>query len=232
MLHATLINLIYNYVVSSSCISVKVGKELLSHFLRRTAMRKRFGGSLWKVFLAGLLFGVMTPNAAFCRESTAPKEPVPAPKLLPFVTLQLVGWDASGKPTATTVKRQNIPMSEARAYYQAIYKRLEIIVLDYRGQTMPWLKQLPPKEIKTPAEVKRAATIEGFKTLEIYKPETEDGELNINVADRFWVKVRGEGIENTEPLKIVAREMNLKKLAALATGSEEKETPEKKVKGQ
>jgi hypothetical protein len=36
------------------------------------------------------------------------------------------------------------------------------------------------------------------------------------VADRFWVKIDAEGIDNLEVLKTVAQQMDLKKLAALA----------------
>jgi len=160
--------------------------------------------------MAGLVFWTWTPDGAFGRE------PVPAQQLLPFVDLELVGWDHSGKPTATTVKHQNTTMSEAKGVYQAIYKRLEITVLDYRGKPMPWLKKLPPKEIKTSQELKRTTVIDGFKALETYTSHNFEGELNINVADRFWVKVRGEGIDNTDPLKEVVQEMNLQKLATLA----------------
>ncbi len=36
------------------------------------------------------------------------------------------------------------------------------------------------------------------------------------MADRFWVKLDGEGIDNLEVLKKVAQQMDLKKLATLA----------------
>ncbi|MBI4642253.1 MAG: hypothetical protein HY743_00595 [Deltaproteobacteria bacterium] len=70
--------------------------------------------------------------------------------------------------------------------------------------------------METSEESIRTTAIGGFKALETYKPKDKHGELNINVADRFWVKLEGEGIDNTEPLKAVAGQMDLKKLAALA----------------
>jgi hypothetical protein len=107
-------------------------------------------------------------------------------------------------------------MSEAKASYHAGDKTLEVIVLDFLGQSMPWLEMLPQMEMETSEETLRTTTIGGFKTLETYKSKDKHGELNINVADRFWVKLEGEGIDNTEPLKAAAGQMDLKKLATLA----------------
>ncbi|MBI4794724.1 MAG: hypothetical protein HY790_02610 [Deltaproteobacteria bacterium] len=173
-------------------------------------MKRMLKSNLLGLVMAGLAFLTLAPTAAF------PGEPVHFKQLLPFVELKLSGWEMSGKPSGTTVKHQTISMSEAKASYHAGDKTLEVIVLDFMGQSMPWLGMLPQMEMETSEETMRSTTINGFKALETYKNKDKHGELNISVADRFWVKLEGEGIDNTEPLKAVAGQMDLKKLAALA----------------
>jgi hypothetical protein len=160
--------------------------------------------------MAGLAFLTLAPTAALSGE------PVHFRQLLPFVEVKLSGWEMSGKPSGTTVKHQSISMSEAKASYHAGDKTLEVIVLDFMGQSMPWLGMMPQMEMETSEESIRTTAVGGFKALETFKHNDKHGELNINVADRFWVKLEGEGIDNTEPLKAAAGQMDLKKLATLA----------------
>jgi hypothetical protein len=173
-------------------------------------MKQMCKSSLLGLVMAGLAVLTLAPSAAF------PAEPVHFKQLLPFVEIKLSGWEMSGKPSGTTVKHESISMSEAKASYHAGEKTLEVVVLDFVGQSMPWLGMLPQMEMETDGETMRSTTISGFKALETYKSRDKHGELNISVADRFWVKLEGEGIDNTEPLKAAAGQMDLKKLATLA----------------
>jgi len=173
-------------------------------------MKRIFQSDLFRLVMVVLAYLTVTPTAAF------PGEPVHFKQLLPFVELKLSGWEMSGKPSGTTVKHESISMSEAKASYHAGDKTLEVVVLDFMGQSMPWLAMLPQMEIKTSEETMRSTTVNGFKALETYKNKDKHGELNISVADRFWVKLEGEGIDSTEPLKAAAGQMDLKKLATLA----------------
>jgi hypothetical protein len=65
-------------------------------------------------------------------------------------------------------------------------------------------------------ETVRTTEVQGFKALETFRHQEKQGELNISVADRFWVKIDGDGIENLEALRKIAQQMDLKKLATLA----------------
>jgi hypothetical protein len=58
--------------------------------------------------------------------------------------------------------------------------------------------------------------VQGCKALETFRAKNKHGELNISVANRFWVKIDGEGIDNLQVLKDVAQQLDLKKLATLA----------------
>ena len=70
-------------------------------------------------------------------------------------------------------------------------------------------------EMDTGKDQIRTTQIMGYKALEIWEGQQKPGELNICVADRFWVRLEGEGLDNLEVLKAAARQMDLKKLAGL-----------------
>jgi hypothetical protein len=71
-------------------------------------------------------------------------------------------------------------------------------------------------ELESSEETVRTTEVQGFKALETYRPSDKQGELNLSVADRFWVKIDGDAMDNVEVLRNVARQMDLKKLATLA----------------
>ncbi len=173
-------------------------------------MQRIFTCSLFALAMAFLMFGTLASSAA------AVGEPVHFKELLPFVDLKLPGWEMSEKPGGTTVKHEGFSMSEAKASFHAGDKTLEVIILDFKGQAMPWLGMLGKMEMESSEESIRTITIGGFKALETFRPKDKHGELNISVADRFWVKLEGEGLDNIEPLKAAAGQMDLKKLATLA----------------
>ena len=173
-------------------------------------MQRTLGRGLWGLILAGLAFLTMMPGKAI------PGELVNFKQLIPFVDLKLSGWEMAEKPSGTTMKHQHIQMSEAKASYRAGDKTLNIVVLDFLGQTMPWMAMLPQMEMESSEEMLRTIKVGDFKALENYKFKEKHGELNISVADRFWVKLEGNGLDNTEPLQAAAQQMDLKKLATLA----------------
>ncbi|RJR36957.1 MAG: hypothetical protein C4567_13305 [Deltaproteobacteria bacterium] len=173
-------------------------------------MKGIFTNCLFGLVMAAMVCGTPASYAA------AAAEPVHFKELLPFVELKLSGWEMSDKPSGATVKHEGFSMSEAKASFHAGDKTLEVIILDFMGQAMPWLGMLGKMEMESSEESIRTITIGGFKALETFRPKEKHGDLNISVADRFWVKVEGEGIDNTEPLKTAAGQMDLKKLATLA----------------
>jgi hypothetical protein len=70
--------------------------------------------------------------------------------------------------------------------------------------------------METGDEQVRTTTVQDFKAVETYRKPDKQGELDISVADRFWVKLDGDGIDHPEVLRAVAQQMDLKKLATLA----------------
>lgn len=63
----------------------------------------------------------------------------------------------------------------------------------------------------------RSTEVQGFKALESFRRQDRQGELNISVADRFWVKIDGEGLDHLEGLKAAAQQMDAGCLEAAIT---------------
>ena len=136
-------------------------------------------------------------------------------ELLPFVDIKIPGWTMEGKPCGNTLKQGQVMLSETRVSFKAGDQTLEIIIMDFLGKPFPFLTG-QKMEMESSEEIVRTTEVQGFKALENYRTKDKAGELNISVADRFWVKIDGEGIDNLEVLKNVAQQMELKKLATLA----------------
>ena len=153
-----------------------------------------------------MIFGPVMPARA---------EVVNFKELLPFVDVKLPGWAMEGKPCGTTLKQGRVMVSEVRVSFKAGDQTLEVIIMDFLGKPMPFLMGQQP-EVESSEETVRTTEVQGFKALESFRLQDKQAELNISVADRFWVKIDGEGIESLEVLKNAAQQMDLKKLATLA----------------
>jgi hypothetical protein len=156
--------------------------------------------------LSWIIFALVTPAGA---------EVVNFKELLPFVDLKIPGWTMEGAPCGATLQQGTVMVSEARVSFRAGDQTLEVTVMDFLGKTIPFLagQQL---QLETGEETVRSTEVQGFKAFETFRRQDKQGELDISVADRFWVKLDGEGIDNLEVLKKVAQQMDLKKLATLA----------------
>jgi hypothetical protein len=158
------------------------------------------------ISLSVLFFGVTLPALA---------EVVHFKKLVPFVDIKIPGWTMKGKPSGTTLKQGAMSMSQAKAKFKAGDKTLEIVVMDFLGKPIPFMMG-QQMEMETNEETVRTTEFQGFKALEHYRTQDKRGDLNIVVANRFWVKIEGTGIDNLKVLQDVAQQMDLKKLATLA----------------
>jgi hypothetical protein len=156
--------------------------------------------------LALMLFGPSLPARA---------DVVHFRELLPFVDIKIPGWTMQGKPSGTTLKQGNVMISEARVTFKAGGQTLEVVIMDFLGKPIPFLMG-QRLEMESSEETIRATEVQGFKALASFRRQDRQGELNISVADRFWVKIDGEGIDHLEVLKAAAQQMDLKKLATLA----------------
>jgi hypothetical protein len=156
--------------------------------------------------LSWIIFGLAGPAGA---------EVVNFKELLPLVDIKIPGWTMEGKPCGTTLKQGNVMISEARVSFRAGDQTLEVIVMDFLGKTIPFLTG-QQMQMESSEETMRTTEVQGFKAFETFRQQEKQGELNISVADRFWVKIDGESIDNLEVLKNAAQQMDLKKLANLA----------------
>jgi hypothetical protein len=156
--------------------------------------------------LAWIIFGLMGPAGAEVGDFQ---------ELLPFVDIKIPTWTMEGKPSGTTLKQGKVVISEARVSFRAGDQTLEVIIMDFLGKTIPFLTG-QHLQMEGSEETVRTTEVQGFKAVATFHSHDRQGELNISVADRFWVKIDGEGIDNLEVLTNVVQRMDLKKLAALA----------------
>jgi len=137
-------------------------------------------------------------------------------QLLPFVDVKIPGWELDDKPTGSTIKHEKHQMSKVKASFHAGDKRLEIVIMDFWGQAIPFLSAMPQVEMESSHERLKTTQVQGFKALETFRPQEKEAELSISVADRFWVKLDSEGVDGTEAVHAAAKVLDLKKLAELA----------------
>jgi hypothetical protein len=156
--------------------------------------------------LSCIIFSLVVPAGA---------EVVHFKELLPYVDIKIPGWTMEGTPCGTTVKQGKVMISEARIAFKAGDQTLEIVIMDFLGKSIPFLTG-QPLQMESSEEIVRSTEVQGFKAFATFRHREKQGELNISVADRFWVKIDGEGIDNLEVLITVAQTMDLKKLATLA----------------
>ena len=151
----------------------------------------------------------------FILAAAAGAEVINFQELLPLVDIKIPAWNMEGKPSGATLKQGQVIVSEARVSFRAGDQTLEITVMDFLGKSIPFLNG-QHLEMESSEETVRTTEVKGFKAMETFRHQDRQGELNISVADRFWVKIDGDGIDNLEVLRKVAQQMDLKKLAALA----------------
>ena len=156
--------------------------------------------------LSWIIFSLVGPAGA---------EVVNFKELLPFVDINLPGWSMEGTPSGATLKQGKVMVSEARVSFRAGDQTLEVIIMDFLGKNIPFLTG-QHLQMESSEETVHTTEVQGFKAFETFRHQDRQGEMNISVADRFWVKIDGEGIDNLEVLKNVVQQMDLKKLAALA----------------
>jgi hypothetical protein len=162
-----------------------------------------------------LITCIVVPMLIFGLALSALAEVVHFKELVPFVDIKISGWTMEGKPSGTTLKQGEMSMSQAKAEFKAGDKTLEIMVMDFLGKPFPFLTG-QQMEMESSEEIMRTTEVQGFKAMEHYRTQDKEGELNISVANRFWVKIDGKGIDNLKMLQEVAQQMDLKKLATLA----------------
>jgi hypothetical protein len=136
-------------------------------------------------------------------------------EFVPIADIKIPGWTIEGKPSGGTLKQGAMNMSQAKAEFKAGDKILEIMVMDFFGKPLPFLMG-QQMEMESSEETMRTTEVQSFKALEHYRTRDKEGELNISVANRFWVKIGGKGIDNLKVLQAFAQQMDLKKLASLA----------------
>jgi len=126
------------------------------------------------------------------------------------------GWEVDEKPRGSTTKAP-IQMSQAEVSFRAgDDKHLEVNILDVPGALFSFMGLAMAMEMESSEEYIKTVTIQGFRGMETYRFKDKEGEIQLPVANRFLVTIKGSGLENTEALHALAAKLDLKKLASLA----------------
>ncbi|RLA89373.1 MAG: hypothetical protein DRG58_05310 [Deltaproteobacteria bacterium] len=152
-------------------------------------------------------------------QAQAPVQPVNFKELLPFVKIELPGWELVKEPEGMTMKHPGMMMSQAGAEYKSGEKSLEINVVDssmtpMAGANFGLMKGL---EVESTDGTTKNIEVQGFQAIEQYQQNDQEAHLTIMVGNRFIVNLKGEELENTQVLKDAAAKMDLNKLASLAS---------------
>jgi hypothetical protein len=126
------------------------------------------------------------------------------------------GWEVAEKPRGSTTKAP-VQLSQAEVVFTSGEdKRLEIHIMDVPGAIFSYMGLAMAMEMESSEEYIKSVTIQGHKGMETYRFKDKEGEIQLPVADRFLVTVKGSGLDNTAILHALAAKLDLKKLASLA----------------
>jgi hypothetical protein len=146
----------------------------------------------------------------------APAKLVHFKELLPFVDMQLDGWQPQGKPQGSTLQSGQMEMSQASATFRSGGKILEIQVGDGLPAQFASLGASKGFQFETTENYLKQVEVDGFQGMESFHFQEKKGDLLLNVADRFLVVIKVHGADKGDILTTVAKKMDLKKLAELA----------------
>lgn len=161
---------------------------------------------LWAAFL--VVGGFPLPARA---------QPVHFKELMAFLALDPPqGWEVSQKPKGTTIKSP-VQMSEAEVEFRAgEQKTVEIKIVDGMAGMLSFVDLAQGVEMESSEEYMKPIEFQGFKGMENFNHQDKKGEIILPLAGRFLVTLTGNGMENTEVIKVMAEKLDLQKLAALA----------------
>lgn len=173
-------------------------------------MERIFGTGAIRMLLFSVMVLLVLPGTGY-------SQPVHFKELMAFLPSEPPkGWQVGEKAKGSTIKSP-YPMSEAEVTFQAGEdKRLVVKITDGLAGILPFLGLAQAMEMESSEEYIKPLTVQGFKGMETYKFQDKEGELQIPVANRFLVTVKGSGLENNDLLKEVANKLDLKKLSDLA----------------
>ncbi|HMQ47623.1 MAG TPA: hypothetical protein PKA00_05820 [Saprospiraceae bacterium] len=111
-----------------------------------------------------------------------------------------------------------INVSQAQAEYEGGDKSIDVSLIDFAGVSMFTMQMAAWSTIDIDKEsdngYERTTTIEGHKAFEKYDSKAKSGEVNILVADRFILNIKGRNVSASE-MKDAVKDMDLKAIAKL-----------------
>lgn len=171
---------------------------------RHGTMMALIGGVLLQILLAA---GVVWAG-----------EPVHFRQLLPFVDINLSGWEKDGEASGTTVKNQGITFTEVEGRYKKGDQTIQIKILDNPTVPMSFvgLGYTLGLVMETTEESVKGTKIFEYPALETVRFKDKEAKIEMLAANRFLVVIEGQGFTDVQALKEILSSMPLSKLAELA----------------
>ncbi|MFP4368624.1 MAG: hypothetical protein ACOC2K_01020, partial [Bacteroidota bacterium] len=141
-------------------------------------------------------------------------------ELQKFLPDNINGYEAQ-EPKGSTQTMGAFSTSEASRRYNKDGDFIEIKIMDHNmnvgmySALTGWAKMNVSKEDDTGYERTFDPGNEHIVALEKFKHNGGRAEINYGVGYRFWLTIRGSGLDDTDKLKEVANKMPLKKMAKM-----------------
>lgn len=111
-----------------------------------------------------------------------------------------------------------INVSQAQAEYQDGDKSLDISLIDFAGVSMFTMQMAAWSTIDIDKEsdngYERTTTIQGHKAFEKYDNNAKSGEVNLLIADRFILNIKGRNVSAAD-MKDAVKDIDIKDIAKL-----------------
>ena len=131
---------------------------------------------------------------------------------------EISGWEPKGELKGSTTSMGGFSISQVSRSFTNDDQSIDIEIIDSGLNQMVFagIKMAMNMEVDSSDEYIKKITIKNFPGMEKYEYDSQDGEVNLMIADRFLVKIEGDDLEDCSSLKAVAEKLDLEGLSNLA----------------
>ena len=144
---------------------------------------------------------------------------------MPYKDLQaylpsISGYTADGGPTGSSTNMMGFSLSTCEQNYKSGDSNIKVKITDYNAGYSAFIGVTAMMKAGFSSEDDNQRTgpvklgMDGVAAYETIYKKDKRGNLLLAIADRFYVEIEGNNIENTDKLQDIAKEMKLSDLAA------------------
>lgn len=144
---------------------------------------------------------------------------------MPYKDLQaylptLAGYEKVGEPDGESMNMTGMSFSVASQKYKKGEESIKVSITDYNAAYSAFMGVTALMNagfsVENDNEISHGVDLgmDGIKGFETIKKKDKSGNLIVAVADRFFISIDGNNIENPDVLKDIAKEISLNSLAS------------------